>query len=64
MKITGETGTTGQFGNAFATGDFNGDGKTDLAVGASAYSSTGRVYLLQRRLSRFRRSECGRDYIR
>ncbi len=46
MKISGEIGTTGQFGNAFATGDFNADGKTDLAVGASAYNSNaGRVFL-------------------
>ena len=42
--ITGEVSS--QFGNSMATGDFNNDGKMDLAVGAPAYSSsTGRVYL-------------------
>jgi formylmethanofuran dehydrogenase subunit C len=45
LKVTGEVGT-GQFGNAMIAGDFNADGKTDLAVGASAYSTnTGRVYI-------------------
>jgi formylmethanofuran dehydrogenase subunit C len=45
LKVTGEVGA-GQFGSALATGDFNADGKIDLAVGASAYASnTGRVYL-------------------
>jgi len=45
LKVTGEIGA-GQFGNAMISGDFNADGKTDLAVGASSYSSnTGRVYI-------------------
>jgi formylmethanofuran dehydrogenase subunit C len=43
--ITGET-TSNNFGSSFASGDFNADGKTDLAVGAWVYSSnTGRVYI-------------------
>ncbi len=43
--ITGET-TNDWFGNIFISGDFNADGKTDLAVGAYNYSSsTGRAYL-------------------
>ncbi|MBI5728129.1 MAG: FG-GAP repeat protein, partial [Candidatus Magasanikbacteria bacterium] len=38
--------TSEQFGKSFATGDFNGDGTRDLAVGAPAYSSNqGRVYI-------------------
>jgi FG-GAP repeat/FG-GAP-like repeat len=42
--ITGDTGE--RFGWTFAVGDFNSDGKTDLAVGATDYNSlTGRVYL-------------------
>ena len=42
--ITGEAAS--QFGYAMASGDFNADGKVDLAVGASIYSAnTGRVYL-------------------
>jgi formylmethanofuran dehydrogenase subunit C len=46
LKITGEVGTGG-FGTAMASGDFNADGKTDLAVGAfwSYSSDTGRVYI-------------------
>ena len=45
FKVTGEVGT-GQFGDTLISGDFNADGKTDLAVGASAYSSsTGRIYI-------------------
>jgi formylmethanofuran dehydrogenase subunit C len=44
IQITGEGGSS--FGRAMTTGDFNADGKTDLAVGASSYSSsTGRVYV-------------------
>jgi len=46
MKITGETGTTGKFGSTLATGDWNADGKKDLAVSApNLNSSKGRVYL-------------------
>ena len=42
--ITGEVSS--QFGSSLASGDFNADGKTDLAVGANAYSgSTGRTYI-------------------
>jgi hypothetical protein len=42
--ITGETGDL--FGNALVSSDFNADGKTDLAVGAIAYSNyRGRVYI-------------------
>ncbi|MFA5937702.1 MAG: FG-GAP repeat protein, partial [Candidatus Paceibacterota bacterium] len=43
--ITGET-TNNYFGNSLAAGDFNNDGKTDLAVGAYGYTSNqGRTYL-------------------
>jgi formylmethanofuran dehydrogenase subunit C len=44
VYITGETNS--YFGVSITTGDFNSDGKNDLVVGASGYSSsTGRVYI-------------------
>lgn len=44
MSITGQA--TSNFGYAVGSGDFNADGKVDLAVGANTYvSNTGRVYL-------------------
>ncbi len=44
--ITGES-TSNAFGASLSSGDFNADGKTDLAVGATAYSSsTGRIYII------------------
>jgi hypothetical protein len=43
--ITGEA-TNNYFGHSFASGDFNADGKTDLAVGAYGHaSSKGRTYV-------------------
>ncbi|MEI7890709.1 MAG: FG-GAP-like repeat-containing protein [bacterium] len=45
VLITGET-TSNNFGLSLASGDFNSDGKTDLAVGANTYTSTnGRAYV-------------------
>jgi len=42
--ITGETGSF--FGVSMTAGDFNADGKTDLAIGAEGYSSyAGRAYV-------------------
>jgi formylmethanofuran dehydrogenase subunit C len=44
--ISSVSGAGSYFGNSLASGDFNADGKTDLAIGAQAYSSnTGRTYL-------------------
>ncbi|MCG6192933.1 Ig-like domain-containing protein [Leptospira sp. FAT2] len=44
--LTGTNGTTDEFGSALATGDINGDGYTDLIVGAPSYNgSRGRVYV-------------------
>jgi hypothetical protein len=43
--ITGE-GALNDFAISMTVGDFNGDGRTDLAVGAKSYSSsTGRAYI-------------------
>ncbi|MCW1888720.1 MAG: FG-GAP-like repeat-containing protein [Candidatus Moranbacteria bacterium] len=44
VVITGE-GSSNWFGSGLATGDFNTDGKTDLAVGAKHYGASGRVYI-------------------
>ena len=45
VTITGNA-TSDAFGTALSSGDFNADGKTDLAVGASGYSTnTGRAYI-------------------
>jgi hypothetical protein len=45
VTITGGT-TSNYFGNAISSGDYNADGRTDLAVGADGYSTnTGRAYL-------------------
>jgi len=47
--ITGEA-SSNDFGFALAAGDFNADGRTDLAVGAWGYSaSDGRVYIYETR---------------
>jgi hypothetical protein len=44
-NITGET-TSNSFGFSLTSGDFNADGRTDLAVGAYGYSSNrGRIYM-------------------
>ena len=43
VTIAGEAGS--YFGSALSAGDFNSDSKTDLAVGAYNYSTTGAVYL-------------------
>ena len=43
--VTGEA-TSNSFGTSLTAGDWNSDGRTDLAVGASDYSSgTGRAYI-------------------
>jgi formylmethanofuran dehydrogenase subunit C len=44
LRITGST-TTSEFGYATASADFNADGKTDLAVGATESSTSGKVYI-------------------
>jgi hypothetical protein len=45
VTITGET-TSNSFGAALVTGDMNADGKPDLIVGATGYTtSTGRAYM-------------------
>jgi hypothetical protein len=45
VTITGEAGNN-YFGRALTAGDFNADGRTDLAVGAYGYSTnTGRAYI-------------------
>ena len=44
VRITAET-TTNNFGTSLTSGDFNADGRIDLAVGTSNYSSTGRAYI-------------------
>ncbi|MBP6881239.1 MAG: FG-GAP repeat protein [Candidatus Pacebacteria bacterium] len=45
VTLTGET-TSNYFGSALTTGDFNTDGKDDLAVGAYGYTTnTGRSYI-------------------
>src|SRR3990167_2051602 len=44
VTLTGEASS--YFGSSLASGDFNADGETDLAVGAYRYSSyTGRAYI-------------------
>ncbi len=45
VTLIGEA-TSNDFGIALAAGDFNADGRMDLAIGASGYSSSnGRVYI-------------------
>ena len=61
VTITGEAGTSG-FGYALTAGDFNADGKIDLAIGAYYYNSQqGRVYIFtsQNRLLNTNRSIVG-----
>ena len=62
MKITGEAGS--YFGNSMTVGDFNADGKTDLAVGAYAASSyAGRAYIFYNDGSIPRHAPIGADVI-
>jgi FG-GAP repeat/FG-GAP-like repeat len=45
VTLTGEA-TSNSYGLSLITGDFNADGRTDLAIGATGYSSSkGRIYL-------------------
>ncbi len=51
VAISGEN-TSDYLGVALFSGDFNADGKSDLAIGASGYNSNaGRVYIYQSRSS-------------
>lgn len=46
VTLTGGEATNNYFGSALVAADFNADGRTDLAVGATGYSSNaGRVYM-------------------
>ncbi|MFZ1616115.1 MAG: FG-GAP and VCBS repeat-containing protein, partial [Flavobacteriales bacterium] len=59
--ITGEASS--QFGVTMVAGDFNADGKMDLAVGGGTYaSSTGRVYIFYND-GNFSSNAIGADYI-
>ncbi|MGJ4753495.1 Ig-like domain-containing protein [Leptospira kmetyi] len=44
--LTGTNGTNDRFGDTLTTGDINGDGYTDVVVGAPSYNgSMGRIYV-------------------
>ena len=45
VTLVGETGGTAYFGQNFAVGDFNSDGKVDLAVSGEGSGTAGRVYV-------------------